>query len=249
MTNKVAILIVNYNMVERCDALAEYIKRTVNWPYRLFVIDNGSDLVPPSSHTNVYIRENVQTTGGWLEGLRYASKYREKYLAYWFLITSAEFPPGDADPLAPLARILLNDDQAVGVHPALTKDSTTHWSHMITRGGDGPRRTWMMDNIASLYRADWFDGIGRFDPELRYAWGIDLETCWKARKQGRSLWMHDGSQIKKVSQIGYTMNRMNMDMMGRKRLAGANMIKVMTAKYGKDWRNRMYNEFVTAEMR
>jgi hypothetical protein len=233
MNNPVAVFIVNFNMVERCDALVESIQARVKWPHDICVIDNGSDLTEPSQYTMIYLPENVQTTGGWLAGLE--SIGHIDYLAYWFLITSAEFPPGDDDMLAPMAELFLKWNGAVGVHPALTADSTTSWEHMKERGGNEPRRTWMIDNIASLYRADWFDRNGRFDPALRYAWGIDLEMSLKARRQGHSLWIHEGSRVKKVTNIGYSMNRMSMSAGRREQLAGDNMREVLSSRYGPYW--------------
>ena len=244
--HKVAIFIVNYNMPERADALAEHIQNTVKWPYELFVIDNGSDLCPPANNTNIILANNVQTTGGWLAGLEEADKRKQDWLAYWFLITSAEFPQVNVDQLTPMTGLLIDDAEAVGVHPALTADSTTAWTHMITRNRrHEPRQTWMIDNIASLYRADWFDANGRFDPMLKYAWGIDLETCFKARTQGRSLWVDEHSRIKKVTNVGYDMGRMNMDPGEREQLAGANMAEVLSGRYGPNWWDRMLNEEVS----
>jgi hypothetical protein len=249
MTDKVAILIVSYNMPERTDALVENINKRIKWPHQLFVIDNGSDLVEPSKYTNVFIRDNIQTTGGWLKGLEAAKETGEDWLAYWFVITSAEIPKGDNDLLAPMAQLLVEDPNAVGVHPALTPDSTTSWQHLIARGGDKPRRTWMIDNIASLYRADWFDEIGWFDYHLRYAWGIDLETCYKARAFGRSLWVDERSYIKKVTNIGYTMDRMNMQTSEREMLAGYNMRDVLGRRYGPHWWQIMTEDFIKDEWR
>jgi hypothetical protein len=235
-------------MPERADALAGHIQQNVKWPHELFVIDNGSDLCAPSRYTNVFLENNVQTTGGWLAGLEEADKRNEDWLAYWFLITSAEFLYGNSDKLAPMAELLNEDPEAVGVHPALTADSTTAWKHLITRNGRmKPRRTWMIDNIASLYRADWFDEIGRFDPELKYAWGIDLETSFKARTQGRSLWVDERSWIKKVTNIGYDMGRMQMSATNREQLAGQNMAEVLSGRYGPNWWERMLNERVSDE--
>jgi GT2 family glycosyltransferase len=233
--DKIAVLIVSYNMPERADALAEVIYHS-RYPHDLYVIDNGSDLKSPPKFANVWLPENRQTTGGWLAGLKIA-KDADKYLAYMFLITSAEFV-GNDDPLAPLAQLLIDDPLAVGVHPALTQDSTTHWEHMKARGGP-PRRTWFIDNIASMYRASWFDSIGGFDPDLKYAWGIDLETCYKARCQGRGLYIHEGVQVKKVTDIGYTMGRMNMSADERQRLASENERAVLSAKYGADYYNHL----------
>jgi len=243
-TSRVAIIISNYNMVERCDALCEHIQETVVWPHDLIVVDNGSDLVRPSRYTTLRINPNRQTTGGWLAGIDYAGP---DYLAYWILITSAEFPSGHNDPLTPMAMLLVENPEAVGVHPALTEDSSTAWEHLKARGGD-PRRTWMLDNIAALWRADWLHEIGLFDPALRYAWGVDLETCWFARKHGRSLWVDERAQVKKVTDIGYHMRRMNMSADERRLLAGENMAHVLCERYGPTWWERMNREYLSDEM-
>lgn len=235
--NKVAAIITNYNMPERTDALVEYIHTHVKTPVDVIVVDNGSDLVEPAKSTTVWLTKNVQTTGGWLAGLDSLSG---KYFAYWFLITSAEFTDDSLDPLTPMVRKFKKDANAVGVHNALTADSTTAWKHLLTDGSKGCRETWMIDNISALYRADWFDSIGRFDPDLVYAWGIDLETCYKAREQGRSLWVCEKAKVKKITDIGYSMNRMNMSSNDRVRFASENMTAVLTRKYGAEWREMMF---------
>jgi hypothetical protein len=241
MTDKVAALIVNYNMPERTDALYHALSKS-KWPLDIYVIDNGSDLVAPSQFTNVWLPTNRQTTAGWLAGLNIASD-THPYFAYWFHITSAEYPT-EGDHLTPLAEWLTIEPNAVAVHPALTDDSTTTWVHIRNRHDFGYRRTWMVDNIAALYRADWFDKIGRFDPEMKYAWGIDLETCYKARKEGRSLWICEDVQVRKVTNIGYAMDRMNMSSDERGRLAGANMREVLAKKYGPGYWDLMMEGYV-----
>lgn len=241
--HEVAIFIVNYNMPERADMLAGHILNTVKWPYSLYLIDNGSDLCDPAVHTTVFLDENIQTTGGWLAGLDAADRSGKDWLAYWFLITSAEFPEDEGDPLSSMAQWLIDNPDAVGIHPALTEDSTTAWKHLITRNGSNkPRRTWMIDNIASLWRADWFDLNGRFDPELKYGWGIDLEECFKARQQDKSIWVDETVHIKKVTDIGYSMGRMNMGARQRELLAGQNMADILSKRYGPNWWGRMLNE-------
>jgi hypothetical protein len=245
---KVAAFIVNYNMPERTDALAVHILDRVQWPVDLFVIDNGSDLCPPSKFSKVKLPQNVQTTGGWLAGVDAARESNNNYLAYWFIITSAEFVDGK-DPLTPMALALCNYPEVVGIHPALTEDSTTAWTHLKNRGTAGVRRTWMIDNICSLWRADWWEEQGGFDPELKYAWGIDFEMCHKARAQERLLWVHEGVKVRKVTDIGYSMDRMNMSADDRVGLASANMADVLSRKYGPAWNWKMLNENVAEEMR
>ncbi len=63
-TKKVAVFIVNYNMNERAEALYDYLKKNETWPIDIYLIDNGSDLTKPSKKTNVFIKNNVQTTNG-----------------------------------------------------------------------------------------------------------------------------------------------------------------------------------------
>lgn len=239
-----AILITNYNMPERTDALCEHIEDNVRCDYDLFVVDNGSDIMPPSRFTTEWLEKNVQTTGGWLEALKCADAVGREYSYYWFLITSAEFMPASGDVLSPMVDFMDDDPEAVGVHPALSRDSVTAWTQLWARPSGGFRRTWMIDNIASLYRADWFNEIGRFDPALKYGWGIDLETSWRARAEGRSLWVCDVVRMRKVNNIGYTMGRMNMTSIDRTRLAGENMESVLRGKYGVEWMTKMYNDNV-----
>jgi GT2 family glycosyltransferase len=247
MNNKVACLITNYNMPERTDDLVKYIRHNVKVPCDVVVVDNGSDLVKPSKYTTVRLEKNIQTTGGWLAGLNSLDR---QYFAYWFLITSTEFVYGESfDPLMPMVAKLQNDEQAVGVHNALTVDSTTAWTHLKTRGGIGCRQTWMLDNISSLYRADWFDSIGRFDPDLIYGWGIDLETCYIARKQQRTLWVCEDARVKKVTDIGYAMDRMNMSAEDRRVKARENMMSILSKRYGSAWHDLMYGKDVEASLK
>jgi len=246
MTGRVAAVITNYNMPERADALAEHLFKS-EWPLDLYLVDNGSDLVEPAKHTNVRIPKNIQTTGGWLAGLSEADDTGKEYLAYMFLITSTEIL--DTDPVAPMAVWLESNADAVGIHPALTHDSTTSWGQLYARGGQQPRRTWMIDNICSMYRAEWFNSIGRFDPAMEYAWGVDLETCYKARVQRRTLWVDERVQVRKVTNIAYSMNRMNMSADERGARAGANMRDVLFKKYGPAFWEKMTKDLVTDDIR
>lgn len=109
---RTAAIITNYNMPERTDALVEYIHSHVKSAVDVVVVDNGSDLVPPSQYTTLHLAKNVQTTGGWLAGL---DSLTRDYFAYWFLITSTEFVEGlSGDPLTPMVQKLASDPQAVG---------------------------------------------------------------------------------------------------------------------------------------
>lgn len=249
MNQRVAVILTNYNMPERTDALCEHLTKWAKWPHALFVVDNGSDMsgLPVSKFTTLGLGTNRQTTGGWLAGLNQARACGD-WLGYLFLITSAEFLP-ETDPLSPLAA-LLDDPEVVGAHPALSADSTSDWPHLFTPDETftGSRQTWHLDNICALYRAEWFDGMGGFDPCLTFAWGVDLETSWKARRDRKKLLVHDGVQVKKTTNIGYHMGRMRMSADERRDRAGNEMRRVLGHTYGPDWWERLTGEFITAEM-
>jgi len=151
--------------------------------------------------------------------------------------------------LTPLAAHLMANDDAAVISPALTQDSTTIWHHMIARGGRKPRRTWYVDQIAALYRADWWHQQGGFDEDLIYAHGIGLEMCWKARKQDKSIWVHEAAHVKKVTDIGYTMQRMNMSADERRRRAKRNMDVVLGNRYGLNYWQFLTNDGVLDEWR
>lgn len=63
----------------------------------------------------------------------------------------------------------------------------------------------MIDNIMSLYKAQWFDSIGRFDRDLTFAWGIDVETAFLSKLQGKGLYVDDRVEIEKIDNIAYKM--------------------------------------------
>jgi hypothetical protein len=79
-------------------------------------------------------------------------------------------------------------------------------------------------------------------------WGIDLETCYLARQQGRTLWVCEDALVKKQTNIGYNMNRMNMSAQDRTRLASQNMVEVLDLKYGSNSIHKMRNDYITQDM-
>jgi GT2 family glycosyltransferase len=233
---KVTAIISNYNMPERCDRLVEHIH--AHEKCEVVVVDNGSDLVPPSKYTTVRLEKNIQTTGGWLEGLKLARSGGSDF--YWVMITSAEFV--GVPVLGQMLKAMKVYPHCVGVHPALTKDSTTSWGHLKAIGTSGFRKVWMIDNICALWRAEWFDSVGGFDPRFTYAWGPDLELAHLARLQERTLYVSEPAGVRKVTDIGYTMNRMGMTADERGAKARLNMWNVMMDKYGPQWQELMYVE-------
>lgn len=257
--SKVALIIPNYNMPEATDAIVERIIESGDDKYvDFYIVDNGSDLKPPAKSTTLLLPKNSQTTGGFLAGLAAVDKSGIDYIAYCFMITSTRLLDGYVG-FGDAASTFAIDSNVVGYSPCLTEESTTAWTHMKKRSvmeqGQNEnlivwqRSTWMIDNICAFWRKDWFDSIGWFDPHLSYAWGIDLETSWKARQQGKLILIDDYWRVHKTTNIGYDMGRMNMTAEERVNNARAEMARVLKSRYGDHWEDKMRNEFVTKDMR
>lgn len=242
--NKVAIFIVNYNMNERADKIIETLNKTVKHPHDIYLIDNGSNKMEPSKHTTIRLTKNVQTTNGWLMGLHYADAIETvqkfKYFAYCFIITSTELVEMEKDIIGTMVKTMKNDENVVGVHPSLTDDSTTWWTNMKNRESADKDQVYFIDNICSCYRASWFNKIGRFDANFTYAWGIDIETGYSAWKDKKKIILDHNIMVRKITNIGYTMDRMNMKATERHQNATKELTDVFTKKYGPNFREIVY---------
>lgn len=259
--NRIAVIIPNYNMPEKADAIVDTILGSSDHRmFDIYLVDNGSDLVAKAKHTTVSLPINCQTTGAILCGMAAAgkkvsiNKHMKDYLAYWVVITSTTLKP-DIDYISVGIQYMMTIKELVGYSPALDDASSSAWMHLFSRDSItlpfifGSRRVWMLDNIATFWRKDWLDSIGRFDPRLTYAWGIDLETSYLARKQNKVLMVSDNISVNKTTDIGYSMNRMNMSAYDRRAKAYANMKEVLSQRYGPDWESIMRNAYVNPEWR
>jgi hypothetical protein len=245
-------------MPEAADAIADGLYESNDYldgMADLYIVDNGSDLKPPAESTTVLLPENGQTTAGFLAGIAAAKKSGIDYLAYCFMITSTKW--SGLIGISHALHTFENEPSVVGYSPALTPESTTAWDHMKIRntavneeiGLPFQRPTWMIDNICAFWRKDWFDSIGGFDPKLTYAWGIDLETSYLARKQGKTILIDDYWYVHKTTDIAYDMDRMNMTAKQRRINAREEMARVLSSRYGKNWELMIRQDYVTEAMK
>lgn len=242
--NKVAVIIVNYNMVERTNQIVEYLKNNIHHPHDIIVVDNGTLLVNKSQYTLLDLKENIQTTNGWLMGLHYADSIEnttgQKYYAYCFVITSMKMVNNKKDILTTMVNTLTRDNQVVGIHPSLTSDSTLPWKNMKNKNGIELEQLFFIDNNFSCYRASWFNKIGRFTPLQTYAWGIDIETGYIASMQNKKIIVDHTILVKKEQDIGYKMNRMGMTSAKRKENAQNQSHEYLRNKYGKNFEKILF---------
>ena len=239
MPSPVAIIISNYNMPERADDLAAWFESTTRWPHDLLVVDNGSDKVPVPKRTSLGWRDNVGPAGVWRVAATYAERLGRKrgvpYLGYLLCVTSTAIPEiqRERDLVTPLAELLESDPNAVYAHPAYTPDTESHFRHMVDGGSGGPRRLGFCETQCGLVRADWFHEIEGFAPEFQLHWGIDVDLCVRAHRQGRGIWLHEGVYVRKEDSRGYTSGRYEMSAEERARRAGAEMDAILIRKYGR----------------
>ncbi len=105
----ISIIIINYNVPERTDAIVEYLHDRIEVPYRIHVIDNGSTKEEYiSKYTTTRVFPNRHKTGGVLTGLHMASKDNPDY--YWIISTNMQFIPTDSDPAHELSNVLAVGD-------------------------------------------------------------------------------------------------------------------------------------------
>ena len=89
-----------------------------------------------------------------------------------------------------------------------------------------------LDNLATLWRAEWFDSIGVFDPDELRGFGVDTENSYLARLSGRRVVVHQGVSIRKTSGVAYKMKRMNANAGKRGDVATKEMRNCLGMRYG-----------------
>lgn len=253
--NKVAIIITCHRMPEYVNALCAHIREFVQWPYELITVDIGHDFDAPPKECTISLKKNVHMTNALLIAHHYADALvraglSEPFMAYWQITNSMRFRKGDkSDPLTPMMEFMMANPETAIVSPALAVPSGSAYTCMHNRGTGQIRRVWGVDNIAILLRAGWFDWIGRYDPNLVIGWGPAFETGWIARRDGRGIYVHEGVVMHYDRAIGFKMGRRLGTDKERGERGATEFNKILSAKYGPDFNDKLGNEFVRPEWR
>ncbi|MBL8030452.1 MAG: hypothetical protein JNN11_04360 [Candidatus Doudnabacteria bacterium] len=80
----VAILLLNFNLPEMTDKLAEQIERNIKFPHKLFLLDNGSEVSKRAKHATHILEKNIGMNGG-VQYLWDLVKDDKSFDGYWFL--------------------------------------------------------------------------------------------------------------------------------------------------------------------
>ena len=247
MIKKTAIIICSYNMPEYANSIVDHIRNTVEMPYDLYFIDNGSDIVAPSIYTTYHIKKNIQMIPGFLRGFELAKQSNKDYFAYWMITTSCRFDSLDnRDPLR-IMLPLFDDEKVFAVQPSMIIDKGG-WKELLRPRGNEPRKVFGLENICPIFRAKHYNDLGGLNSRLTYGFGVGGELYWKARKENLYCYTHDGYVMYKDTTIGYEWKRMKMTYSERVERASKECKEFLVPFYGKDYDYRFNHEYITDDM-
>lgn len=244
---KIVIGILSFNMPHLTDGLVNQLSNLVKVPYKLVVLDNGSDSDKIAKSTTFRLDKNIQMTGGFNKILELAKIYDKETEGgidgVWLLTNDIAFQY-NRDPLRSMIRIIDLFPNIGIVHPSLiepVKNYSYPWMCKIPYTPDRTGFTTnhkMVDIIAPLYSRKALEVIDwKFDPRF-ISWGIDWDSCYIVRKAGMQiavdfdiLLTHQTSAVYDAGNDPIYKNRSEY-------YKGAieNMKKVFTEKYGLEWR-------------
>jgi glycosyltransferase involved in cell wall biosynthesis len=231
--NKVAIILVNYNMKEKTEKIIKHLEKTIKQPYDLITVDNGSDEKEKINAT-INLKNNIHITNGILVALNYADTLetfnKEKYFGYSIIDSNIEFV-NDDDILTSMVNTMKNDINIVGISPTLTQDSKTTWNIFKQDKNKEKENVYFIQDQFSLYRASWFNK-NRYTSELKYGWGIDIETGYRAYRDHKKM-LIDNSLVLKYNDSKNYSKKSNKE-------KGDDMNLYFIKKYGTDYSKVIY---------
>lgn len=233
----IGVLIPDYKTPELSLGIRETIRNNSSGFMDLIVAQSWDDHL--LDEDILYTQTRLEMTGAINLGLSYFDVLERlhgiKFYAYWIVSSSMKLQ--EIDYLGPMVQFMEDTPYCVMTSP---KVSGTAWDCMWSNSlSSAPRKVWGIDNIATLIRADWFNSIGRYDPDLTIGWGSALETCYLARKHGKSIWVFDSLPAQKLDGIAHSLGRREETREERNTLGSKEMHRVLGKKYGDDFLEKL----------
>lgn len=244
LSKRVAIIIPNCDTPELVEGLVDQIFNLSSFydSFTVLTVNNGYKGLDYTKHFYVTCSFPLEMTHAILVGLSALDAKEKltggKFDAYWILTTSVRFLQ-NKDYLTPMVEMLFSSDDIVMVSPAI---SGTAWEELNKSEGYS-KSVRAIDNNAVLYKADWFNSIGRYDPDLTCAWGSSLETCWMARRDKKRIIVINDLEMAKDDGIAERMGRRLLSREDRNSRCSEEMHRVLGAKYGPNFLEKLRKEF------
>lgn len=268
MENRVAAIMLNYNMGEVVEQNINYILHSVRYPVDIFVVDQSPEKQmhwwPLDNGINgiddiacyMKLSQNLHATQGFNLCCRMADAYAEyhdlgEYFAYWVITTTCELNPEGTrtdDVLTPCVKYLEDNPDTAVIQPAYRPDSIGFWEHLKDRGTGQPREVHMIEHTAALFNGDWFREIGFMEPQI-HVHGTDLWYSYQARMEEKPLIVHEGTWIRRHNDNMHQRGRsFEGSAAGRTNLARQSLERFGQGMLGPNWEMRMMNEHIKPEM-
>ena len=235
----VAIIIPNCRTPDLTQQLIDHIEKFTEYPYVGILLNNPSDDIVWEGQHTINVSRSIELVGAYLIALTFADTLEQlegiSFYAYWSVLTSLEFLL-DIDYLTPMVNILDANPEAVMISPEM---EGTAWDTLHPQENDNIISVWGVDCNAVLWKADWFNSIGRYDIKMFYGWGGAIESCWVARRDGKEIYVHHGLKTKKHDGIAERMGKRTMTREERNNAATVNMRSVLEPKYGKNFLTKL----------
>jgi len=248
-TRRILPIVLNYNQPEETDKIYEKLVR--DGFEDIISVDNGSDIMPQSKSANFILPKNIKAVGQTKMALLYAMDYFPADY-YWIINTSSELLEeiNYKERLNQSLDVVTRNNVKVGIlSPALISDETI--KHQEYK--ENPRYNYSVccwcECIAPLISHELIEKTrinktGFFEPRAQRGWVTTHELGYESAKN-ELWWILDHKlPVKWNRNLGYKKNVGGESLITYRAEAAAEMKRILSDKYGKHWRIKLYLNFI-----
>ena len=254
--NRMAVIMVNYNMDHVIRQNINYLHRAVKYPFDIFIVDQSSDdkwRFKAKENENIIqanLNYNFRAPLAYNMCLKLADSYAEwnqtpEYKYYLVCATSGLMDPEgnkEEDIYTPCIEFLEENEDAVMIQPAYQAESQAMNAHIFNTGSVKPRKVMHFEYLLSVFRGDWLREQNGWNTAMLIH-GQDLWFSYLARMEGKTMWVHEGFEIKKEEHNSYNSGRMSDNPGSRSANAMETLIPFGQTMLGPDWWNRIWTDY------
>ncbi|OGI00069.1 MAG: hypothetical protein A2039_00300 [Candidatus Melainabacteria bacterium GWA2_34_9] len=248
-TRRILPIILNYNQPEETDRIY---KKLVNDGFKdIISVDNGSDIMPRAKSANFILPKNIKAVGQTKMALIYAMDYFPADY-YWILNTSSELfeEINYKERLSESIDSIIDSGINLGIlSPALVSDEVIKHQQYKENSRCNYSVCCWCECIAPLISHELLEKTrinhsGFFESKAQRGWVTTHELGYEA-VQNQLWWILDHKlQVKWNKNIGYKNNVGGESLNTYRSEAVAEMKMILSNKYGKYWRIKLYLNFL-----